>query len=183
MNLNPLSNALPGMGLYPTALGGMKTDAFVGAYPAGNATARQNSADQTRNLVNSLASLTAGYPAAPAAYAAQPMMDPQALMAYTAAFGGSPLLDLYGFTPELLAARTNALAQLANGAGFGAGLNYGGLSQNGGDDGPSPTNKKTNLYKTELCRSWEEKGTCRYGSKCQFGESNNFYRSALPDPC
>lgn len=24
------------------------------------------------------------------------------------------------------------------------------------------------LYKTELCRSWLETGTCRYGSKCQF---------------
>ncbi|KAA1119798.1 hypothetical protein PGT21_034260 [Puccinia graminis f. sp. tritici] len=178
MNLNPLSNALPGMGLYPAALGGMKTDAFAGAYPAANATARQTSADQARNLVNSLASLTAGYPAAPAAYAAQPMMDPQALMAYTAAFGGSPLLDLYGFTPELLAARTNALAQLANGAG----LNYGGLSQNGGDDGPSPTNKKTNLYKTELCRSWEEKGTCRYGSKCQFAHGQEELKNVSRHP-
>jgi len=25
-----------------------------------------------------------------------------------------------------------------------------------------------NLYKTELCRSFEETGTCRYGMKCQF---------------
>ncbi|KAJ3063720.1 hypothetical protein HK102_008402, partial [Quaeritorhiza haematococci] len=32
-------------------------------------------------------------------------------------------------------------------------------------------NKKLNLYKTELCRSWEETGTCRYGSKCQFAHS------------
>ncbi|RUS14542.1 hypothetical protein BC937DRAFT_93660 [Endogone sp. FLAS-F59071] len=28
--------------------------------------------------------------------------------------------------------------------------------------------KKTRLYKTELCRSWEEKGECRYGRKCQY---------------
>ncbi|KAI8111711.1 hypothetical protein M9435_004210 [Picochlorum sp. BPE23] len=27
------------------------------------------------------------------------------------------------------------------------------------------------LYKTELCRSWEEFGTCRYGTKCQFAHS------------
>lgn len=31
--------------------------------------------------------------------------------------------------------------------------------------------KKMNLYKTELCRSWEETGTCRYGNKCQFAHS------------
>ncbi|KAI8816140.1 uncharacterized protein EV422DRAFT_501595, partial [Fimicolochytrium jonesii] len=28
------------------------------------------------------------------------------------------------------------------------------------------------LYKTELCRSWEETGTCRYGTKCQFAHSD-----------
>lgn len=28
--------------------------------------------------------------------------------------------------------------------------------------GPSPNNRKTDLYKTELCRSWEEKGYCAY---------------------
>ena len=26
---------------------------------------------------------------------------------------------------------------------------------------------KVGLYKTELCRSWEETGFCRYGAKCQ----------------
>jgi hypothetical protein len=30
--------------------------------------------------------------------------------------------------------------------------------------GPSPHNRKLGLYKTELCRSWEEKGSCRYGA-------------------
>uniref|UniRef100_V5GNT2 C3H1-type domain-containing protein n=1 Tax=Kalmanozyma brasiliensis (strain GHG001) TaxID=1365824 RepID=V5GNT2_KALBG len=29
--------------------------------------------------------------------------------------------------------------------------------------GPSPFNHKTELYKTELCRNWEEKGFCYYG--------------------
>ncbi|CAO3697079.1 unnamed protein product [Rhizopus stolonifer] len=28
--------------------------------------------------------------------------------------------------------------------------------------------KKKNLYKTELCRNWEETNQCRYGSKCQY---------------
>ncbi|EHA8592126.1 putative mRNA decay activator protein ZFP36L1 [Cocos nucifera] len=29
----------------------------------------------------------------------------------------------------------------------------------------------SSLYKTEICRSWEELGFCRYGSKCQVGRS------------
>ncbi|KAG8954278.1 hypothetical protein FRC04_000503 [Tulasnella sp. 424] len=40
------------------------------------------------------------------------------------------------------------------------------LIQQGG--GPSANNRKLGLYKTELCRSWEEKGSCKYGEKCQF---------------
>jgi hypothetical protein len=34
---------------------------------------------------------------------------------------------------------------------------------------PPPTSPRTqhSLYKTELCRSWEESGACRYGHKCQ----------------
>ncbi|KAL3898525.1 MAG: hypothetical protein SGCHY_002679 [Lobulomycetales sp.] len=40
------------------------------------------------------------------------------------------------------------------------------------DSGPlKKESKKTSLYKTELCRSWEENGTCRYGTKCQFAHS------------
>lgn len=32
----------------------------------------------------------------------------------------------------------------------------------------SSSNSAINLYKTELCMSWEKSGTCRYGSRCQF---------------
>jgi hypothetical protein len=35
----------------------------------------------------------------------------------------------------------------------------------------NPKDKKQALYKTEMCRSWEETGTCRYGQKCQFAHS------------
>ncbi|KAJ3201247.1 hypothetical protein HK099_002328 [Clydaea vesicula] len=38
-------------------------------------------------------------------------------------------------------------------------------------EGKDRDSKKMNLYKTELCRSWEETGTCRYGTKCQFAHS------------
>jgi hypothetical protein len=31
--------------------------------------------------------------------------------------------------------------------------------------------KQPSLYKTELCRSFEEHGSCRYGKKCQFAHS------------
>jgi hypothetical protein len=47
-----------------------------------------------------------------------------------------------------------------------AGVGPGGML--GAQGGPSANNRKLGLYKTELCRSWEEKGTCRYGPKCQF---------------
>ncbi|KAJ5068031.1 protein tis11 [Anaeramoeba ignava] len=31
-----------------------------------------------------------------------------------------------------------------------------------------PPKQKSPLYKTELCKSWEENGFCKYGQKCQF---------------
>jgi hypothetical protein len=39
-----------------------------------------------------------------------------------------------------------------------------------------------NLYKTELCRSYEETGTCRYGSKCQFAHGVSEIRPVLRHP-
>jgi hypothetical protein len=39
-----------------------------------------------------------------------------------------------------------------------------------------------NLYKTELCRSYEETGTCRYGSKCQFAHGIAEIRPVLRHP-
>jgi len=42
--------------------------------------------------------------------------------------------------------------------------------------GGAQNNKKANLYKTELCRSFEETGQCRYGSKCQFAHSESELR-------
>jgi len=42
--------------------------------------------------------------------------------------------------------------------------------------GGAQNNKKANLYKTELCRSFEETGHCRYGSKCQFAHSESELR-------
>jgi len=39
-----------------------------------------------------------------------------------------------------------------------------------------------NLYKTELCRSFEELGTCRYGPKCQFAHGRPELRPVLRHP-
>lgn len=52
--------------------------------------------------------------------------------------------------------------------------------QNGG--GPSANNRKLGLYKTELCRSWEEKGSCRYGGKCQFAHGEDELRNVARHP-
>ena len=49
-------------------------------------------------------------------------------------------------------------------------------------NGPSANNRKLGLYKTELCRSWEEKGTCRYGSKCQFAHGEEELRKVPRHP-
>ncbi|EST07612.2 Zinc finger, CCCH-type [Kalmanozyma brasiliensis GHG001] len=48
--------------------------------------------------------------------------------------------------------------------------------------GPSPFNHKTELYKTELCRNWEEKGFCYYGDRCQFAHGEHDLRPIQRDP-
>jgi len=41
---------------------------------------------------------------------------------------------------------------------------------------------KQSLYKTELCRSYQETGTCRYGHKCQFAHGQHELRPILRHP-
>ncbi|CAO3590044.1 unnamed protein product [Absidia cylindrospora] len=36
------------------------------------------------------------------------------------------------------------------------------------EDPPAPEENVQNLYKTEMCRNWEEQKTCRYGNRCQY---------------
>jgi len=52
-------------------------------------------------------------------------------------------------------------------------------NSNGQGHGTGPSNP---LYKTELCRSWEETGTCRYGGKCQFAHSREELRPVQRHP-
>ncbi|KAJ4476679.1 hypothetical protein J3R30DRAFT_3704156 [Lentinula aciculospora] len=55
-------------------------------------------------------------------------------------------------------------------------------SSAGNQNGPSANNRKLGLYKTELCRSWEEKGSCRYGAKCQFAHGEEELRNVSRHP-
>lgn len=57
-----------------------------------------------------------------------------------------------------------------------------GLSVDPTGNGPSANNRKLGLYKTELCRSWEEKGSCRYGPKCQFAHGEEEIRKVARHP-
>jgi len=41
---------------------------------------------------------------------------------------------------------------------------------------------KQNLYKTELCKSWIENGSCRYGDKCQFAHGPDELRPIYRHP-
>merc|ERR1712000_184849 len=41
---------------------------------------------------------------------------------------------------------------------------------------------QSSLYKTELCRSFEETGACRYGSKCQFAHGKDELRPVARHP-
>ncbi|KAJ3129100.1 hypothetical protein HK101_005296, partial [Irineochytrium annulatum] len=52
------------------------------------------------------------------------------------------------------------------------------ISPGAGTDGKKTDKeqRKMSLYKTELCRSWEETGQCRYGLKCQFAHSRDELR-------
>jgi Zinc finger C-x8-C-x5-C-x3-H type (and similar) len=66
--------------------------------------------------------------------------------------------------------------------GLGDGNQNGASSPDSTGNGPSANNRKLGLYKTELCRSWEEKGTCRYGPKCQFAHGEDEIRKVSRHP-
>jgi len=95
--------------------------------------------------------------------------------AYTGPYGMAAAAT--GSTPQGAMSMDNVNSGLAspgssNGAGNGP----------GGNGGPSANNRKLGLYKTELCRSWEEKGSCRYGTKCQFAHGEEELRKVARHP-
>lgn len=57
-----------------------------------------------------------------------------------------------------------------------------GSQENGVGGGGAKQVKSTSLYKTELCRSFEDTGLCRYGKKCQFAHSKKELRVLARHP-
>jgi hypothetical protein len=130
-----------------------------------------------------------------AAFAAGQMYGPSAMVPPTLAlfnqFYGTP--DAYSSPDLAMMARLQpqysgqygippvqnvSLGALAASSQLGAVQGANGTSSGG----PNANNRKLGLYKTELCRSWEEKGTCRYGAKCQFAHGEEELRQVQRHP-
>lgn len=115
---------------------------------------------------------------------------------------GGPTLSMYAnqfYPPETYAPNELAAAQLmarqlqnqyantyagtpANNNGLASPTSTVTQNPTSNGTGPSANNRKLGLYKTELCRSWEEKGSCRYGSKCQFAHGEEELRKVPRHP-
>ncbi|ORZ21522.1 hypothetical protein BCR42DRAFT_369441, partial [Absidia repens] len=50
------------------------------------------------------------------------------------------------------------------------------------EDPPAPEENVQNLYKTEICRNWEEQKTCRYGNRCQYAHGYDELRYVQRHP-
>lgn len=112
-------------------------------------------------------------PPAPGIYPPAMAPPPQAMSMYGNQFYGAQ--DTYrGVDLATAQAMANRLQPQYTG--------YGSEDMNPNGNGPSANNRKLGLYKTELCRSWEEKGTCRYGAKCQFAHGEDELRKVARHP-
>jgi hypothetical protein len=117
------------------------------------------------------------YAQADGAFSAAAQMQQQYLANYNPAIPQPPaaaLNQLAAASVNLQAAAVAAVAAANATAASAAG--------NATNSGPSANNRKLGLYKTELCRSWEEKGTCRYGTKCQFAHGEDELRQVQRHP-
>ncbi|KDQ54779.1 hypothetical protein JAAARDRAFT_348656 [Jaapia argillacea MUCL 33604] len=154
-------------------------------------------------LASNMQAFTGGAPPGPGMYGPA-MGGPPALSLYANQFYAPQ--DMYGPSGQDLAAQALVAARLqaqytghypgvgvpqqSLPVGAPAGLNMAdpmspdttGSSNGPNGNGPSANNRKLGLYKTELCRSWEEKGTCRYGAKCQFAHGEDEIRKVPRHP-
>lgn len=136
---------------------------------------QQNTSDPAREAAASLALLGGTMPP----FSGAPGMFPPTSLPGMAMYGNQ-FYPQDGFTrgdpSQILAARLQAQytgTQTQYGM-MTPPIDSGPPSSNGSSqNGPSANNRKLGLYKTELCRSWEEKGTCRYGNKCQFAHGED----------
>ena len=113
-------------------------------------------------------------PSGPAMYPPGMAPPPQAMSLYTSQFYGAQ--DAYPRAADLAAAQAIANRLQPQYTGYGT------VDEGSTGNGPSANNRKLGLYKTELCRSWEEKGTCRYGAKCQFAHGEDELRKVARHP-
>lgn len=102
------------------------------------------------------------------------MAPPPAMSLYNGQFYGTQ--DTYPHAADLAAAQAIANRLQPQYTGYGP------TDEGSNGNGPSANNRKLGLYKTELCRSWEEKGTCRYGAKCQFAHGEDELRKVARHP-
>lgn len=201
-----IPSAAPGLNGAPS-MGGFYGQALPGAGYPGMPGAADNKAAQELAaqiaLTNALQGLGAPLPGQPQ----NPALNPAALAAAAAAYGNPQMLPnlygnpLYGATggnpgaPPFYPGQENVAAAVANAvaalppAAFHAALQHVGLGAyplnpvpNPNQGGPSANNRKLGLYKTELCRSWEEKGSCRYGPKCQFAHGEEELKKVQRHP-
>jgi hypothetical protein len=56
------------------------------------------------------------------------------------------------------------------------------LQQNLQNESAQTQTQSAQRYKTELCRSFQENGTCKYGEKCQFSHGMHELRSMMRHP-
>ena len=92
--------------------------------------------------------------------------------------------------PAVATALANAVATLPPAAFHAALQGFAGFGVPGATSpanpsavgGPSANNRKLGLYKSELCRSWSETGSCRYGPKCQFAHGEDELRKVARHP-
>ena len=56
------------------------------------------------------------------------------------------------------------------------------LAMNGNSSSARTTQGNSSRYKTELCRPFEENGSCKYGDKCQFAHGMHELRNLLRHP-
>ena len=113
-------------------------------------------------------------PPGPGMYAPGMAPPPPAMSLYASQFYGTQ--DAYPRTTDLATAQAIANRLQPQYTGYGA------VDEGPNGNGPSANNRKLGLYKTELCRSWEEKGTCRYGAKCQFAHGEDELRKVARHP-
>ncbi|KAI0711691.1 hypothetical protein C8Q76DRAFT_810096 [Earliella scabrosa] len=119
-----------------------------------------------------------------------PAMAPPALSMFSSQFYGAPGAEPYP-SPEIATAQMTAQLQAQYTGSYGVPLTAQSMTMNhtgsshtnaNGGNGPSAKNRKLGLYKTELCRTWEEKGSCRYRAKCQFAHGEEELRKVERHP-